>query len=103
MKYLEINIRSSSDQGAPGHSSGGAATMGSWPLDLKKVNVEIFLSSRRNEKGTPLYWQKQVYHVLPVVGSSIISYNFEVFFSGRQHKLSLLQFNMRECLIEESS
>ena len=52
--------------------------MGSWPLDLKKVNVEIFLSSRRNEKGTPLYWQKQVYHVLPVVGSSIISYNFEV-------------------------
>ena len=77
--------------------------MGSWPLDLKKVKVEIFQSIRRNVKGTPLYWQKQVYHVLPVVGSSIISYNFEVFFSGWQHKLSLLQFNMRECLIEESS
>ena len=62
------------DQGAPGHSSGGAATMGSWPLDLKKVNVEIFQSSRWNKKGTPLYWH--------VVGSSIISYNFEVFSLG---------------------
>ena len=77
--------------------------MGSWPLDLKKVNVEIFLSSRRNEKGTPLYWQKQVYHVLPVVGSSIISYNFEVFSLCGNTNYPFLKFNMRKCLIEESS
>ena len=77
--------------------------MGSWPLDLKKVNVEIFLSSRRNEKGTPLYWQKQVYHVLPVVGSSIISYNFEVISLCGNTNFPFLKSNRRECLIEESS